>query len=336
MRIPVPARLANVAFQAGVDQFGGVGDFQAAIADRAQTQRDGAGRIAVRSELDTKRVVELIGRNDDVVARQIERIRRQLLMRHHLVVQQFRVGFDTIVELVVAQRESAGALIRDQVVVTDRLEVEAVGTGVAAEIGGLRRRGSARQLVARQGHGCTAQLRSDRRTSWQEETAARRTRRSALLDMIVIQILRVRRNLSIRRGDRILLVVLHAEQDVALVAGLTEQHVDRAAFAVVLVGLAVVGTEFGTLIIRARDDVDHARDCVGTVHSRSAIVQHSIRSTADTGSRFKSCNWNGIRWPLIRSSVRLEPRPRSETPAVPAPPLLTCGFIAAPAIDGNC
>ena len=94
------------------------------------------------------------------------------------------------------------------------------------------------------------------------------------IDAVVVGVLRILRHIAVGGRDGILLVVLQAEHDAALVGGLTEDGVNGFARAVVFIGLAVVDAEFRTLIVGARDDVDHARDRVGTVHGRSAIVQH--------------------------------------------------------------
>ena len=80
------------------------------------------------------------------------------------------------------------------------------------------------------------------------------------------------RELAVRCKNRILLVVLQAEQDAALVGGLAHHQVRGFALAIVFVRLTIVHAEFRTLIIRLGNDVDDATNRIGTVHCRSAIV----------------------------------------------------------------
>ena len=82
------------------------------------------------------------------------------------------------------------------------------------------------------------------------------------------------RYVAVSSGDRILLVVLDAEYDAALIGRLTEHGMNRLALTVVFVGFAVVDTNFRALIVGARDDVDHTGDRVGTVHGGGAVVQY--------------------------------------------------------------
>ena len=176
VRIPVPARVAERALQAGVAHFRGVGDFEAAITQTAQTQSDGARRTVV-AKRDAERIVVLVRRDDQAVTNQVERIGGQLLMRHHLVVEQFNVRLDAIRELVVAQQEHAGALIRDQVIVTDCLEIETVGRRfIATEIASAGWRGLSGQLVAGQSDRRASRGNSGRRTGRNEVASTGRAR----------------------------------------------------------------------------------------------------------------------------------------------------------------
>ena len=95
-------------------------------------------------------------------------------MRDHLVIQQLGIGLDVVGELVVAQHKHARALIRQQVVVANGLEVEPVGIRVvAAEVALRGRCGNARQLVAGKRDRIAAEFRDQRRTGREMKAATR-------------------------------------------------------------------------------------------------------------------------------------------------------------------
>ncbi len=68
-------------------------------------------------------------------------------------------------------------------------------------------------------------------------------------------------------------VVVDAGHDRALVGALAEREFIALAFAIILVGDTVVRRELGALVIAAQDEVDDARDRVGTVHRRGTVGQ---------------------------------------------------------------
>src|SRR5690606_7946282 len=80
--------------------------------------------------------------------------------------------------------------------------------------------------------------------------------------------------LAICRDDRAFFNARKADHDVAAVGVGTDGGGDRVALAVTLAELAEMHAGFGTVVVVAGDDVDHAGDRVGTVAGGGAILQH--------------------------------------------------------------
>ena len=163
-----------------------------------------------------------------------------------------------------------------------------------------------------------------RRQGWCLRGSIGRCGRCAARRAVVSQVLRTRQILAVAPFQRIAVLVLHGEHDIAAEEVEANGAVDLQAVPPRLFGRVVLDVEFRRIDGCARDDVHDTGHRVRSIDRRGAVFRISAREMIESGTTLRSkaptCPRTPAgpgRWPLRSTRERWAPRPRSETEAMP-------------------
>ncbi len=224
------------------------------------------------------RVVVAVAAQQDAGVDGSQRKAGQLLRRLAAVIQSIELEAHVVGECVIALHVQRVALLwRDQVIVL----------GVVVAIfgcveGGVLVQGVARiPAVAARGS-AVGQHRPGAAGAICTEAAACRV---AAIGRRARAVHWLGRDLPVARHHRIFLDAGQADDQIAALAGGAHGGVEGGALTVALAVLANVGVDFGPIEIGAGNDVDHARDGIGAIDRRGAILEdfHALHDGRGNG-----------------------------------------------------